>query len=127
MHDKWYLKDWNLTLLNQCLNDIDAKVTAYYTTRGMITHYIMWTGYKNGNKSYIMFDNGGELNIFGIGFEFENQKHSMPLPVNGTPKMTGVLAVSHRLVKWIADEEIDYNYIAEYTDTEMRELLMSNE
>jgi len=98
MHDKWYLKDWNLTLLNQCLNDIDAKVTAYYTTRGMITHYIMWTGYKNGNKSYIMFDNGGELNIFGIGFEFENQKHSMPLPVNGTPKMTGVLAVSHRLV-----------------------------
>ena len=94
MFKKWYLKDWNLNAISMLLN-------ATVTDNGKCGYWIQFsTNFEN--KTFIAFDNGGELNIFGLGFSFEN---SMPLPLDKNEDV-----VADWLMSWIKDEPINYNY-----------------
>lgn len=102
--NKWYLSDWDLNLIDDMMCDLLAGLTKFGDA------YMLRTGYTNGNKNYIIWDNGGELNIFGVGFCCPNQLSSMPLPVTGSDEQTNEVVVAYRLRAWILGEEIDYTW-----------------
>jgi hypothetical protein len=106
MYDKWYLKDWDLKLISTLIigGNLRQYGDGYKLTFGYLKDDPL------SNTSFMIFDNGGELNIFGLGFEANNQAFSMPLPVDGPYKFSNEDVVSYRLMQWIKGEEIDITW-----------------
>jgi hypothetical protein len=109
MYDKWYLKDWNLKVISQFF--VNGVIREYGDGYKLTFGCIIDPLYKDelSNRSFMIFDNGGELNIYGLGFVAHGQSASMPLPVDGAFKFSNEDTVAYRIMCWITGDEIDYN------------------
>jgi len=104
---KWHLRDWNLDRfrLFQGIRDLREikELGGYYLRLDFSMQY----------REFLIYDNGGEVNIREIGAHNEHFGVSLELPVHGTRAQTGEAAVYHRLMCFIKQEPIDWQYASD--------------
>lgn len=100
MEMRWHLREWDLKVVALLLH---AKIEDH----GRQGYWIKF-GVERGNKTFLAFDNGGELNIFGLGFEAKNQNHSMPLPAGAKFCQCNEDVIARKIDDWLFGEPRPY-------------------
>ena len=101
---KWHLRDWKLERLKlfQGIREIREvkELSGYYLRLDFSMQY----------RDFLIYDNGGEVNIREIGQYNEHFGRSLELPIHGTREQTGEGALYYRLMRFIKNEPIDWQY-----------------
>lgn len=100
--EKWHLRDWNLNRfrLFEGIRDLREikEIGAYYLRLDFFMQY----------REFLIYDNGGEVNISEIGAYNEHFGVSLELPIHGTRAQTNEAVVCYRLMRFIRHEPIDW-------------------